>query len=77
MRENHPTREKVPFLAWGDFHARSELCGKRDPRVVFTRAVKGPQEFFSLEIYGRMDMDICSIENLQTTHRFASAGAHD
>ena len=22
-RENHPTRGKAPFLAWGDFHART------------------------------------------------------
>ena len=48
-------------------------------RATGLRAVKGPEEFFSLERYGRirMDMDIYSIENLQTTHRFASAGAHD
>ena len=25
-RENHPTREKAPFLAWGDFHARSRFA---------------------------------------------------
>ena len=35
-RENHPTREKVtrgvsPFLAWGDFHARSRFARSTIP----------------------------------------------
>ena len=35
-RENHPTREKAtcgvsPFLAWGDFHARSRFARSTIP----------------------------------------------
>ena len=34
-RENHPTREKAtrgsPFLAWGDFHARSRVARSTIP----------------------------------------------
>ena len=67
-RENHPTREKAtrggergvsPFLAWGDFHARSRFARSTIPEekwgllVVYYIVVLWPQKRY-FERFGRI-----------------------
>ena len=61
-RENHPTREKVtrvsPFLAWGDFHARSRFARSSiaEQKWGTTRGLRAAKTLYTLSVKRKSSM---------------------
>ena len=62
-RENHPTRGKAPFLAWGDFHARTLFAPSTIPE----------EKWWLLEVWHELNYNIfVKLGRASTTIAFSS-----